>query len=122
MGLPCCNQNPVGNKEIHINLRDEEINPDGAVCDAEGYLWNAQWGASRVARYAPDGTFHSAIDLPVSQVTCPAFGGDDLKTMYITSANENLPKGWEETEPLAGQTFRISLDVEGQKEHRAIIS
>ena len=82
--------NPLGEHEVHINLRDENLNPDGAICDAEGYLWNAQWGASRIARYAPDGSLDQIIELPVSQPTCPAFGGEDLKTLYITSAQENL--------------------------------
>ena len=35
--------------------------PDGAVTDAEGNLWNAQWGAGRVACYAPDGQFLRSV-------------------------------------------------------------
>ena len=77
---------PKGEREIHINLRDENLNPDGAVCDAEGFLWNAQWGASRVARYDPDGSLERIIELPISQPTCPAFGGKDQKnTLYHVS-------------------------------------
>ncbi|NKB51536.1 MAG: SMP-30/gluconolactonase/LRE family protein [Rhizobiaceae bacterium] len=113
--------NPVGEKQTHINLRDENINPDGAVCDAEGYLWNAQWGAWRIARYAPDGSFDRAIDLPVSQPTCPAFGGPDLKTLFITSASEGLSEKSLENQPDAGKILALDLDVCGLPEHQARI-
>lgn len=112
---------PVGEKAIHINLRELDLNPDGAVCDAEGYLWSAQWGASRIARYAPDGRFDKAIDLPVSQPTCPAFGGDDLKTLFITSAREGLSDSQIESEPEAGKTLMVSVEIGGIPEHRAKI-
>ena len=110
--------NPVGEREVHINLRDEALNPDGAVCDAEGYLWSAQWGASRVARYRPDGSFERAIELPASQITCPAFGGSDLKTLYITSASEGLCDDARNREPDAGRVFALGVDVEGVREHQ----
>ena len=111
--------NPVGDKEVHIDLRDGNYKPDGAVCDAEGYLWNAQYGASRVARYAPDGSFDRAIELPATQITCPAFGGEGLNTLYITSASQNLSDKELEEQPLAGMTFAIQLDVPGIPEFQA---
>ncbi|MGI9354620.1 MAG: SMP-30/gluconolactonase/LRE family protein [Rhizobiaceae bacterium] len=113
------NGDPVGEKEIHLNLREEGLNPDGAVCDAEGYLWNAQWGASRIARYAPDGSCDRVIELPVSQPTCPCFGGPDLKTLYITSARENLDTGTLEKEPQAGTVLSMTVDVPGFHEFQA---
>ncbi len=116
------NGTPIGDKEVHINFRDQNINPDGAVCDAEGYLWNVQWGASRIARYAPDGTFDKAIDLPVSQPTCPAFGGDDLKTLFITSAREGLTDSQIESEPEAGKVLALSVETGGIRENRSKLS
>ena len=113
--------NPVGDKEVHINLKEHRFNPDGAVCDAEGYLWNAQWGAWRIVRYAPDGSEDRVIELPVSQPTCPAFGGADLKTLFITSACDGLSEKEMEKQPDAGMTLAIELDVAGLPEHRAII-
>ncbi|MDD9910020.1 MAG: SMP-30/gluconolactonase/LRE family protein [Ahrensia sp.] len=111
--------NPMGEREVHIDLRDEGLNPDGAVCDAEGYLWNAQWGAARVARYAPDGSLDRVIDLPVSQPTCPCFGGDDLKTLYITSAREGLSEEVLAKQPQAGEVFSLRVEVPGIEEFRA---
>ena len=113
--------NPIGDLQVHINLKEEKLNPDGAVCDAEGYLWNAQWGAWRVARYAPDGSLDRVVEMPVSQPTCPAFGGADLKTLFVTSATESLSEKDIEKQQDAGMTLAIELDVEGSPEHRAII-
>src|SRR5690606_7377045 len=50
--------------------------PDGSVVDSEGYLWNARYGGGCVVRFAPDGSVDRVIDVPASQPTCPAFGGD----------------------------------------------
>ena len=111
--------NPVGEKNVHINLREENLNPDGAVCDAEGYLWNAQWGAWQIARYAPDGSLDRVIELPVGQPTCPAFGGPDLKTLFITSASERLSEKELENQPDAGKVMAIEVDVPGLPEHQA---
>ena len=105
---------PVGDAETHIDLRPEGLNPDGAVVDAEGCLWNAQWGAGRVARYDPAGRFLSAIELPATQVTCPAFGEGVL---YVTSAAHGAP----EAERSAGLTFALPIEIEGQAEHRVIL-
>ena len=55
------------------------ISPDGSTVDAEGYLWNAQWGGSQVIRYAPDGKIDYCLKLPVSQPTCVAFWWRETK-------------------------------------------
>jgi len=91
--------------------------PDGAVVDSAGYLWNAQWGGGKVVRYAPDGSIDRVITVPVSQPSCPAFGGKDLKTLYITSAREGLSAEQLAKEPLAGGVFSIDVDVPGLPEN-----
>lgn len=106
---------PTGKPSIFVDLRAEELNPDGSVVDAAGNLWNAQWGAGRVACYGPDGTFLRAIDLPASQTTCPAFGGADLTTMFVTSAAQGVD------EPQGGMTFAAQIEVTGQREHQVIL-
>lgn len=62
--------------------------PDGAIVDAEGCLWSAEYGNARITRYTPDGRIQRQIALPVAYPTCPAFGGPDLATLYITSASQ----------------------------------
>ncbi|MCB1354228.1 MAG: SMP-30/gluconolactonase/LRE family protein [Rhodobacteraceae bacterium] len=81
---------PSAPAEAFIDLTEEPLNPDGAVIDAEGGLWNAQWGAGRVARYRPDGSFDRAIAVPGRNTSCPAFGGPDLSQILVTTAREAL--------------------------------
>jgi sugar lactone lactonase YvrE len=60
--------------------------PDGSCVDADGCLWNAEWGASRVVRYTPAGKVDRVVEVPATNPTCCAFGGSELGTLYITSA------------------------------------
>ncbi|WP_417262842.1 SMP-30/gluconolactonase/LRE family protein [Celeribacter sp.] len=108
---------PCEAPHIHIDLTDEGLNPDGAVVDAEGCLWNAQWGASRIARYAPDGRFMSEHPVPARQPSCPAFGGDKANTLFATTATEDL------RDPRAGEgcVFRLETDVNGRFEPRVVL-
>lgn len=65
---------------------DEPGGPDGSTVDAEDHLWNAEWGNSRLTRYAPDGSIALVLEVPVTRPTCPAFGGDDLDLLFVTTA------------------------------------
>lgn len=87
--------------------------PDGSCVDAEGYLWNAEWGAWRVVRYSPDGRIDRVVEAPVEQPSACMFGGPDLATLYITSAWEDLSNEARETQPHAGSLFAIEPGVKG---------
>lgn len=108
---------PVGEPQVFVDMTAEDLNPDGSVVDANGHLWNAQWGANRVAEYDQNGSFLRAIDLPASQITCPAFGGESISQLIVTSAKIGLSAN----EELAGATFSVSLDTKGQKEHQVVL-
>lgn len=108
---------PVGDAEVFIDLRAEGLNPDGAVMDAQGVLWSAQWGAGRVARYDSSGKFTDAVAFPASQITCPAFGGADLTTLFATSAAENLGLPTDGAEDVNGAVFWCEGLGKGQEEH-----
>jgi sugar lactone lactonase YvrE len=84
--------------------------PDGLVADAEGCLWLALSGGGSVRRYSPDGELLGIVDVPVARVTKPAFGGDDLTDLYITTAAPAEP---DPAQPHAGSVFRIDPDVRG---------
>lgn len=103
---------PVGAPKIFADV--SPCNPDGSVVDAEGCLWNAQWGAHRVARYDRRGGYLSEVRFEASQITCPAFGGPQLDQLFTTSASENLT----DPKPEDGKTFVSDVAVRGQKEHR----
>ena len=108
---------PAGEPTILVDLRDEQLNPDGAVVDAEGYLWNAQWGASRVARYAPSGEFDLAVSLPAQHTSCPAFGGAERSTLYVTTALEGI----EEPSDAEGKVYTVDTQFTGQAEHQILL-
>lgn len=99
---------PIGEPQAWCDLSAQTFNPDGAIMDNQNYLWNAQWGASCVARYTPDAQLEQTIPLPVSQPSCPAIASDG-KTIYITSAREGLTPEQLQATPLAGAVFRIAL-------------
>jgi sugar lactone lactonase YvrE len=112
VALSAGNGSPLGEPEVFLDLSREGRNPDGALFDADGCFWLAEWGSSRVACYGPDGSLRAAVDLPTPHVTCPAFGGPDLKTLYITTAREGLgcdDAGYE----ASGQTFALPVEVAG---------
>ncbi|HTM79452.1 MAG TPA: SMP-30/gluconolactonase/LRE family protein [Devosia sp.] len=107
---------PVGEWSLFADVSDGRGYPDGAVVDSEGYLWNAKWGGSCVVRHAPDGSIDRIIEVPVSQVSCPAFGGPGLKTLFLTTANKNLSADELAAEKIAGGVFAIDLDIAGLPE------
>lgn len=106
---------PEGEAQTYVDLSPQGLNPDGAVVDADGCLWNAQWGAGRVARYDPSGAFLSAVNVGGTQASCPAFGGADLKTLFITTARDGLNGEGD------GLTYAIQTKTQGQAEHQVIL-
>lgn len=84
--------------------------PDGSAMDAEGFLWNARYNGGCVVRLAPDGRIDRVLEMPVSRPTTCAFGGPDLKTLYITSARSS--------EQLSGSIFSLQLEVSGVPDGR----
>jgi sugar lactone lactonase YvrE len=108
---------PSERAEVFIDLNKQGLNPDGAVVDALGNLWSAQWNASRVACYNSSGQFLHAIKFPAKQITCPAFGGPQLSTLYATSAQIGItnPKSYD------GQVYQVDTQTRGQAEHQVIL-
>lgn len=86
---------------------EESAAPDGAAMDSEGTYWSALWGGRRVVGVAPDGAVVGEVLVPVTQVSACAFGGPDMRTLYITSAGE----GDEATE--GGALFEARMPVPG---------
>ncbi len=112
---------PQDDPELWLDLGGTPYFPDGAVVDAAGNLWNAQWGSGRVACYDADGRFLSAVAVPAPQATCPAFGGADLTTLFCTSAAKGLSDAALEQAPGSGKTFTLPDVAQGQAEHRVIL-
>ncbi|SMY06712.1 SMP-30/gluconolactonase/LRE family protein [Flavimaricola marinus] len=112
---------PVGEPSVHIDLTGTSHKPDGAVTDAAGNIWCAQWGSARVACYGTDGGFVEAVSLPAAQTTCPAFGGPDFKTLLCTSAAAGISQNDLSETPTNGQTFAVQVSATGKPEPRVIL-
>ncbi len=112
---------PAGNAETFVDLGDEGLLPDGATVDAAGNLWNAQWGAGRVACYGPDGRFLKAVPMGAGQTSCPAFGGEGLSTLYCTSALEGMDAAARAADLDAGKTFAVPSVGTGLPEPQVMI-
>ncbi len=95
---------------------DGEGWPDGSCTDCEGGIWNAEWDGGRVVRYRPDGQVDQVVTIPARRATCCAFGGPDLKTLYITSAWDRLSTRERAQFPESGNLFAVELDVAGLPE------
>jgi sugar lactone lactonase YvrE len=91
---------------------------DGAAMDEEGAVWVALAYGGRVLRLAPDGTVLRDMHLPVSKPTCCAFGGPDLRTLYITTSSTKLSPEQLAREPLAGSVLAVDVSVRGLPEPR----
>lgn len=107
---------PTGAAEVFLDLTGEGLHPDGAVTDAAGNVWNAQWGASRVACYAPDGELIKTVGFDAAHTSCPAFGGDALTTLFCTSALEHLPESERNGPRQHGMTFAAPEAGQGVEE------
>jgi len=105
----------IGNRRVFATTEGEAV-PDGSTVDAEGFLWNAQWDGWRVVRYAPDGSVDRVVAMPVQRPTSCMFGGDDLTTLYVTSARTGLSRRRMRRQPLAGGIFSIQAGVAGLPE------
>jgi sugar lactone lactonase YvrE len=96
------------NKRVFLRFENSWGYPDGMCTDADGGIWIAHWGGSRVSRFSPDGRLDRSIALPASQITSCAFGGATLDRMFVTSAAVGV-----EGEPLAGALFEVDSGQRG---------
>lgn len=110
----------AGPHEVLVDTRALGSAPDGATVDAEGHLWVALVQAGQLARLSPEGQLERTIQLPVTYVTCPCFGGPGLDVIYLTSISNsgNLLRS---DHPDAGAVFAIhGVGVCGLEESRFV--
>jgi|TARA_B100000315_G_scaffold257852_1_gene308103 sugar lactone lactonase YvrE len=86
---------------------------DGAAMDSSGGYWAALYGGARVVRINSAGEIDREIPLPVSQPTMPAFGGPEMKTLFVTTASQKLDETALAAEPEAGGLLMLETEVSG---------
>lgn len=100
----------VSNVREFTVLGPAQGHPDGAIIDAEGYLWSAVWGGALARRYRPDGTIEREIPVPARNVTCLAFGGPELNELFVTTARQDVSAADLERVPETGGVYRAMPD------------
>ena len=93
--------------------------PDGSCMDADGYIWNCRVaGGSCVVRIAPDGTLDRIVELPCSWPTSCAFGGENLDTLFVTSARFTMSADHLRANPHEGGLFSVRPAIRGVRTNR----
>jgi len=104
------------NKRSFIEL-EAPGHPDGMAVDAEGHLWVATFGGWRIDRFDANGVKLGEVRFPCSNITKLAFGGADLRTVYVTTARKGLTEEQLREQPLAGGLFTFRSDTPGLAQH-----
>jgi sugar lactone lactonase YvrE len=107
---------PTSEPTVLLDHRGKPGGLDGSVCDADGVIWNARWGSSRLDAYGPDGSHLRSIPLPARHTSCPAFVGKKADRMAVTSAMQGLDAATREAEPDNGKVFLVDMPVRGRHE------
>ncbi|MGE0719178.1 MAG: SMP-30/gluconolactonase/LRE family protein [Alphaproteobacteria bacterium] len=108
----------LSGRRVFVDYTDARERPDGACVDAEGFVWTAIFAGGRIDRLDPSGRRERSIALPVTNPTCPCFGGRDLETLYVTTARKFLTPQQLAAEPWAGAVLALEPGMQGLPEHR----
>jgi sugar lactone lactonase YvrE len=101
----------ISNKRVFVTLNG--ASPDGLAADITGNVYAAIYGGSCVRVFSPRGEELERIELPVPNVTSCAFGGDELRTLFITTAYDGMDEAGLEAAPLSGHVFAVERDIAG---------
>jgi sugar lactone lactonase YvrE len=106
----------LGQRRLFARVPPEEGLPDGLIVDSQGFVWSAHWGGWKVTRYDLDGKIEREVRFPVQQVTCLAFGGENLDELYITTGWYGFSEEERKAQPTAGDLLRVKTDIRGLEE------
>ena len=110
----------LSNRRVFATIGKGSGIPDGAAIDREGGYWCALHGGAKLRRFGADGSIDRDVDLPVSQPTMCAFAGDDLATLFLTSASDKMSDAEKRGEPLAGALFQLTPGERGIERPRIV--
>jgi D-xylonolactonase len=107
----------LSRRRVFARVAETDGHPDGPAVDAAGCVWVGLFGGWGVNRYSPQGKLLDKLSLPVANCTKPLFGGEDLRTLYVTSAWKGLDAEQRAQQPLAGGLFTVRVDTPGLPTH-----
>ncbi len=107
----------LGEPRVFTRISINDGMPDGVTVDAEGGVWVALWGGGAVRRYSSSGELLLSVAIPCAHVTKLAFGGENLRTGYVTTARVELSDEDLKAQPHAGGLFAFDSPVAGLPTH-----
>jgi len=102
------------NRRLWVDMKQHPGRPDGAAVDVDGCYWTCANDSGLIHRFTPDGRLDRSLAVPVHKPTMCAFGGSDLRTLYVTSIRPG-PEALHD-QPLAGAVFALDAGVSGLAE------
>lgn len=106
----------IANERVVVSVDAALGSPDGMAIDSNDHLWVGMWNGDAVIQFDPKtGKVLSKVAVPAHNVTSCAFGGKDLKTLYITTSSLDMTEEEHEKYPKAGSLFKLNLDISGVK-------
>jgi sugar lactone lactonase YvrE/DNA-binding IclR family transcriptional regulator len=106
----------LSGRRVFMQWPEGQGTPNGLAVDAEGCVWVAMWDGWCVQRFDAAGVLQRRVELPVPRPTSCAFGGPDLRTLFVTSARVRLSAEQLREAPLSGSVFAIEAGVAGLPE------
>jgi sugar lactone lactonase YvrE len=105
---------PLGEPRPWLDWRADSMGmPDGAAMDEEGCYWSCGIFAGAIHRFNPSGFHLESYAVPVSQPTMCCFGGEDMRTLFVTSMTVKLDNHQRSLQPLAGSVIAFRVGVGG---------
>lgn len=99
----------AGTIRVFADARGGAGSPDGSTIDAEGRLWNAEWGTARVVRYDEHGVIERSMALAVLQPSCLCFGGSRFDQLFVTTAHQAMTAAMRAIQPQSGGLFHADV-------------
>jgi sugar lactone lactonase YvrE len=103
----------LGARRPFVRIDPREGHPDGPTIDREGCVWISLYAGWEARRYAPSGELLETVRFPVANITKIAFGGDDLRTAFATTARQSMSADAIATQPEIGGLFAFRVDIPG---------
>jgi D-xylonolactonase len=106
----------LSNKRLFVAITGGGY-PDGMAVDAQGHVWVATFGGWRIDRFDANGAKVGEVRFPCANITKLAFGGEDLCTVYVSTARKGLSEEELAAQPLAGSLFTFRAETPGLPQH-----
>jgi sugar lactone lactonase YvrE len=106
----------IANRRAFARFSNATDRPDGGAVDSEGCYWSAFYRGGKVVRLSPQGERVAEHPVPAMCPTMCAFGGADLKTLYVTSARQRREADELARLPLSGGIFAMRVGTPGMPE------